>query len=214
MKKTGLIFDMDGVILDSEIQYFKVHQHMFKTLSIPLDHTQYATFMGKTGDEMWEELITQHELPHSTEALLALEHELFQQHAKPEACGLKDGVKELMELARMEGYRIAIASSSSLEKITRVITHYGLTVDAYTSGFEVPRSKPDPAIFRLAAQRIDQAPEACIVIEDAANGMIGAKEAGMEVIALLDERMPAQILHHADHVVSSHAEIGEILRNR
>lgn len=214
MKKTGLIFDMDGVILDSEIQYFKVHQHMFKTLSIPLDHTQYATFMGKTGDEMWEELITQHELPHSTEALLALEHELFQQHAKPEACGLKDGVKELMELARTEGYRIAIASSSSLEKITRVITHYGLTVDAYTSGFEVPRSKPDPAIFQLAAKRIGQTPDACIVIEDAANGMIGAKKAGMEVIALLDDRMPAQVLQHADHIVSSHAAIGEILRNR
>lgn len=214
MKKTGLIFDMDGVILDSEIQYFKVHQQMFNTLSIPLDLTQYATFMGKTGDEMWEELITQHALPHSTEALLALEHELFQQHAKPEACGLKDGVKELMELARTEGYRIAIASSSSLEKIKRVITHYELTVDAYTSGLEVPRSKPDPAIFRLAAERINQSPEACIVIEDAANGMIGAKKAGMEVIALLDDRMPAQVLHHADHAVSSHAAIGEILRNR
>ncbi|MCK2156514.1 HAD family phosphatase [Exiguobacterium sp. 17-1] len=214
MKKTGLIFDMDGVILDSEIQYFKVHQHMFKMLSIPLDHTQYATFMGKTGDEMWEELIAQHDLPHSTEALLALEHELFQQHAKPEECGLKDGIKELMELARIEGYRIAIASSSSLEKIKQVITHYGLTVDAYTSGFEVPRSKPDPAVFQLAAKRIDQTPDTCIVIEDAANGMIGAKKAGMEVIALLDDRMPAQVLQHADHVVSSHAEIGEILRNR
>lgn len=214
MKKTGLIFDMDGVILDSEIQYFKVHQQMFRTLAIPLDRVQYATFMGKTGDEMWQELITQHDLPHSTESLLALEHELFQQHAKPEECGLKDGVHELMALARTEGYKVAIASSSSLEKIKRVIRHYGLTVDAYTSGFEVPRSKPDPAIFRLAAQRIDQTPEACIVIEDAANGMIGAKEAGMEVIALLDERMPTQILHHADHIVSTHAAIGEILRNR
>ncbi|WP_026830031.1 HAD family hydrolase [Exiguobacterium antarcticum] len=214
MKKNGLIFDMDGVILDSEIQYFKVHQQMFETLSIPLDRVQYATFMGKTGDEMWQELITQHDLPHSTESLLALEHELFQQHAKPEECGLKDGVHELMALARTEGYKVAIASSSSLEKIKRVITHYGLTVDAYTSGFEVPRSKPDPAIFQLAAKRIGQTPEACIVIEDSANGMIGAKEAGMEVIALLDERMPAQALHHADHVVSSHEAIGEILRNR
>ncbi|AFS71225.1 HAD family hydrolase [Exiguobacterium antarcticum] len=214
MKKNGLIFDMDGVILDSEIQYFKVHQQMFETLSIPLDRVQYATFMGKTGDEMWQELITQHDLPHSTESLLALEHELFQQHAKPEECGLKDGVHELMALARTEGYKVAIASSSSLEKIKRVITHYGLTVDAYASGFEVPRSKPDPAIFQLAAKRIGQTPEACIVIEDSANGMIGAKEAGMEVIALLDERMPAQALHHADHVVSSHEAIGEILRNR
>ncbi|VWX36213.1 Haloacid dehalogenase [Exiguobacterium oxidotolerans] len=214
MQKMGLIFDMDGVILDSEIRYFGVHKKMFHQLGIPLDLVQYATFMGKTGDEMWQELIEQHRLPHQTDALLAQEHDLFQQHAKPEACGLKDGVQELMHSARKDGYRIAIASSSSLEKIERVIAFYGLTVDAYTSGFEVPRSKPDPAIFELTAKRMGLAPASCIVIEDAANGMMGAKKAGMEVIALLDDRMPAQTLRYADHQASTHAAIGEILRKR
>ncbi|ASI36118.1 MULTISPECIES: HAD family phosphatase [unclassified Exiguobacterium] len=214
MQTRGLIFDMDGVILDSEIRYFGVHKKMFHQLGIPLDLVQYATFMGKTGDEMWQELIEQHRLPHQTDVLLAQEHDLFQQHAKPEDCGLKEGVHELMSIARSEGYGIAIASSSSLEKIERVIAFYGLTVDAYTSGFEVPRSKPDPAIFELTAKRMGLAPESCIVIEDAANGMMGAKKAGMEVIALLDDRMPGQMLHHADHQVSTHAAIGEILRKR
>ncbi|MFL0199482.1 HAD family hydrolase [Exiguobacterium acetylicum] len=214
MKKRGLIFDMDGVILDSEIRYFEVHQQMFKTLSIPLDPVQYATFMGKTGDEMWEELVAQHQLKETASALLEEEHRLFQIHAKPEECGLKEGVKQVIEQAASLGYDIGIASSSSLQKIERVIRHYKLPITHYVSGEEVVRSKPDPAIFHLAASRIGHAPEDCLVIEDAANGMIGAKAAGMEVIALLDDRMPMQRLEQADHVARSHAEIEEILRKR
>lgn len=99
-------------------------------------------------------------------------------------------------------------------KIERVIRHYKLPIKHYVSGEEVVRSKPDPAIFHLAASRIGHAPEDCLVIEDAANGMIGSKAAGMEVIALLDDRMPMQRLEQADHVARSHAEIEEILRKR
>ena len=214
MKKRGLIFDMDGVILDSEIRYFEVHQQMFEELSIPLDPVQYATFMGKTGDEMWEELVDQHQLKESAVSLLEEEHRRFQIHAIPEECGLKIGVKHVMQQAKALGYDIGIASSSSLQKIERVIRHYELPITHYVSGEEVVRSKPDPAIFRLAADRLGHTPENCLVIEDAANGMIGAKAAGMEVIALLDDRMPMQRLEHADHVAQSHAEIEEILRKR
>ncbi|MCY1690285.1 HAD-IA family hydrolase [Exiguobacterium sp. SL14] len=119
-----------------------------------------------------------------------------------------------MEQAVALGYDIGIASSSSLQKIERVIRHYELPIRHYVSGEEVVRSKPDPAIFRLARSRIGHAPENCLVIEDVANGMIGAKAAGMEVIALLDDRMPMQRLEQADHVARSHAEIEEILRKR
>ncbi len=193
MKKRGLIFDMDGVILDSEIRYFEVHQQMFKTLSIPLDPVQYATFMGKTGDEMWEELVAQHELQKQRVLYLRKNIACFK-FMQNQRCGLKEGVKQVIEQATSLGYDIGIASSSSLQKIERVIRHYELPITHYVSGEEVVRSKPDPAIFRLAASRIGHAPENCLVIEDAANGMIGAKAAGMEVIALLDDRMPAQRL--------------------
>ncbi len=214
MMDRGLIFDMDGVILDSEIRYFEAHKKMFEELSVTIPHAQYATFMGKTGDEMWVEIIEGNGLPHTAEELLEIEHEMFQHYAKAEECGIKDGVRQLIANAKEAGFKVAIASSSAKEKIERVIRHYGLDVEIYTSGFEVPRSKPDPAIFRLTAERLGVSPERCIVIEDAANGMIGAKRAGMEVIALLDDRMPKQLLDHADHQANSHDEIWKILSSR
>lgn len=181
-----VIFDMDGVIIDTE----PLHRHAFFTqfaeLGLAVTEAEYATFLGKSTRNVFQGLKEEYGLPQDVENLLLRKRELFNQaFDDDDALDLLPGVRALIEALRAHGMQLAVASSASKATIARVFHRFGLWpyFAHVVSGEDFERSKPDPAIFRHAAAVSETPITQCIVIEDAANGVAAAKAAGIYCIA-------------------------------
>ena len=130
---------------------------------------------------------------------------------------LNPHVRLILQQMKQAGIRTAIASSSSNASIERMLTSNELTpfFDQVISGHELPRSKPDPAIYHEAMRRLDHTPAQCVVIEDSAIGIEAAKRAGMYVIAKRENRFHVdqrQADHIADDLLQAWLHIQEHFR--
>jgi beta-phosphoglucomutase len=208
-----VIFDMDGVIIDTE----PIHRHAFfaefAELGIPVSAAEYATFLGKSTRNVFQHLKQQYQLPQEVEALVARKRELFNK-AFDENSGLDllPGVRVLMEDLRRHDVQLVVASSASKATISRVFDRFGL--DEYfthrISGEDFAESKPNPAIFLRAAELAETPVAECIVIEDAANGVAAAKAAGIYCIAYLSPHSEGQNLDQADRIIRSFNELSAV----
>lgn len=121
------------------------------------------------------------------------------------------GVRDFVARARARGLRLAVASSAERVKVGINLSETGLsadTFDAIITGLDVPRRKPYPDVFLAAASRLDAPPAACLVVEDAVNGIEAARCAGMRCLAVAST-FPPDRLTAADWVVSSLADAPE-----
>ncbi|RYU83241.1 HAD family hydrolase [Hymenobacter persicinus] len=200
-----VIFDMDGVLVDTEPLHHDAFFRHFAELGIPMSDAEYATFLGSSTRNVYQLLKAQFDLPQDVEALINRKREHFAKSFDASAdLDLLPGARELILDLHRAGVPLQLASSASKETIARVFTRFGLYpyFDNLVSGEDFPRSKPDPAIFLHAAQLAGIAPAECLVIEDSANGVTAAKAAGMYCIGYKSEHSEGQDLHHADQVVS------------
>lgn len=200
-----VIFDMDGVLVDTEPLHHDAFFRHFAELGIPMTREEYATFLGSSTRNVYQLLKAQFGLPQDVEALISRKRELFGVSFEESAeLDLLPGARVLIEELFRAGMPLQLASSASKETIDRVFTRFGLYpyFDNLVSGEDFPKSKPDPAIFLHAAKLSGMPPRECLVIEDSANGVTAAKAAGMFCIGYRSEHSEGQDLHHADHVVS------------
>ncbi len=201
----AFIFDMDGVIVDSEPLHFETDKMVMKDFGIEISDEELISFVGATNPYMWSELLKKYKLSASVEDLLELQHkyklELFGQRKLYPI----EGITELLHNLRERGAYIGLASSSSRQFITMILETLGIYnyFDVIVSGEEVINSKPAPDIFLKAAQTLQAEPEYCIVLEDSGNGVKGAKAAGMKCIAYRNPNSGEQDLSQADCIVDS-----------
>ena len=115
------------------------------------------------------------------------------------------GAKELILELKGRGVRLAVASSSPSSRVPKVLSAMGLLehFDAYVTGDEISRPKPDPEIFLLTAKRLGVSPSECVVFEDSQPGVEGAVAAGMRCVAVPNEHTQGQNFDGATYVVSS-----------
>jgi HAD superfamily hydrolase (TIGR01509 family) len=213
-KIQAVIFDMDGVLLDSEPLYYEIQQELFSTLKITVTPEQYDTFIGCTMEHMWQQLKDTHQLEQSVEELIRLNNttilKAFRQmdHFIP----MPNLLDYLHQLQR-DGSKVAVASSTAKEIITVILEKLGLTFyfDEVISGEEVAQGKPAPDIFIEAACRLGAEPEQCLVIEDSQNGVAAAKAAGMQCIGFAYSMFGEQDLSAADRVINDFEELLEVL---
>ncbi|TGE24248.1 HAD family hydrolase [Hymenobacter aquaticus] len=201
-----VIFDMDGVLVDTEPLHHDAFFRHFAELGIPMTREEYATFLGASTRNVYQTLKAQFGLEQEVETLIQRKRELFgKSFDESRELELLPGARPLIEALHQAGVPLQLASSASKETIARVFTRFGLYpyFDNLVSGEDFPRSKPDPAIFRHAAQLAGIPPHECVVIEDSANGVTAAKAAGMVCIGYQSEHSEGQDLHHADQVVAS-----------
>jgi beta-phosphoglucomutase len=200
-----VIFDMDGVLVDTEPLHHDAFFRHFAELGIPMTAAEYATFLGASTRNVYQQLKQQFGLEPDVETLMLRKRELFGTSfdASPEL-ELLPGARALIEDLHRAGIPLQLASSASRETIDRVFKRFELYsyFDNLVSGEDFPRSKPDPAIFLHAAGLAGVAPQHCLVIEDSANGVTAAKAAGMACIGYRSEHSEGQNLDHADQVVS------------
>jgi len=206
----AVIFDMDGVIVDSEPLHKAVERQIFIELAMDVPLERQHAFTGTSNAIMWAQLKAEYNLPESIDHYVAIkESRYLKLVATDESISLIPGVEELLTSIKTAGIPIALASSSSLENIKIILNRFKL--DSYflavASGEEVALSKPNPEVFLLAASRLGIAPTNCLVIEDSANGVSAAKAAGMFCIGLQEDQFNRQDLSQADFIISSLKEI-------
>ncbi|MET4073431.1 HAD-IA family hydrolase [Hymenobacter sp. UYCo722] len=205
-----VIFDMDGVIIDTEPLHHHAFFALFAELGIAVSPADYASFLGKSTRNVFQLLKQQHHLPQHVEALVLRKRELFNQAFDEDAgLDLLPGVRALIEDLRRHGVQLVVASSASKATIARVFDRFGL--DPYfthrVSGEDFTESKPNPAIFLRAAELANTLVGECIVIEDAANGVAAAKAAGIYCIAYVSPHSQGQNLHQADRIIQDFNEL-------
>lgn len=205
-----VIFDMDGVIVDTEpVHHFAFQQH-FKTLNIAISPEMYASFTGNSTKNIFERLKLQFDLKDDVQTLVETKRNFFNDaFDNKEDLYLLDGVEDLIKDLYTNGMQLILASSSAIVTINRIFNRFGLHqyFTHIVSGEDFPKSKPHPAIF-LHAAFLSQTPlENCIVIEDSTNGIQAAKAAGIFCIAYDSFHSKLQHYSLADKVISDFKEL-------
>ncbi|HKH49370.1 MAG TPA: hexitol phosphatase HxpB [Thermoanaerobaculia bacterium] len=213
----ALVFDMDGLLIDSEPLWHEAEVHGFGLAGLCLTPEQCLETTGLRVDEVVRFRYAQHPWTAPSQdavasAIVARVVELV--HAKGV---LKPGVAQALRFARDSGLRVALASSSPSVIIHAVLDTFGLRAafEVIHSAEEEARGKPEPDVYLTAARKLGVEPAACVALEDSPNGVLAAKAAGMKCIAI-----PEPVLRHdprlarADVLIESLTEVDADLLNR
>lgn len=205
----AVIFDMDGVILDSEPIHYEVEKKIMNDNGHDFQFEDHARYIGQTTRDLWDDLCTKHDLSEGAEKLAALDCHNYLNELKFGDIEPILGVKELIQSLYEQGYKLIVASSAVRENIEVVLGKFDLNTyfQGYVSGQDVKKTKPNPDIFLKAADKIGESPQNCLVIEDAKHGVAAAKSAGISCVAFRNLNSGNQDLSNADYIVNSIEEI-------
>lgn len=205
----AVIFDMDGVLIDSEPLHFEVDQLVLRKLNIHEGKSYLERFVGYTNPAMWQIIKEEFSIESTIEELIDLQMTVKLSYLEQSNYEAIEGIKELLEELKSFKVPIAIASSSPRIFIEAVIKKIHIVdyFQDWISGEEVPKSKPEPDVFLKAAELLNVNPERCVVIEDSKSGAIAAKSAGMTCIGYKNMNSGNQDLSKADLVVDRISEI-------
>ncbi len=184
----AVIWDLDGVILDSADEHRRAWQRLAQDEGIVFTDSDFWATFGKRNND----IIPHHWGPVSSARLqeLADRKERYFREFIRETAAFLPGAEKLMRALHEAGFAQALASSTPAENITLISTLLGLSryLSILVSGETVARGKPAPDIFLQAVQELHVPASACVVIEDAVAGVEAAHAAGMRCIAVMNER--------------------------
>lgn len=207
----ALIFDMDGVIVDSEPLHERAFRQVFDETGYTHNHgVDFPSYYGKSDGQVWRDFIARHQPPHSFEELLGRKEAHFTTFLNAEQ-PIFEGLPALVEQAAQR-WPLGLASGSRHTTIDSVLALRGLRrhFRAIVSSQDVQHGKPAPDILLRTAELLGVRPETCVVIEDSAAGVSAALAAGMTAIGITNS-LPANQLTHAHHVVGTYAEIERLV---
>jgi HAD superfamily hydrolase (TIGR01509 family) len=202
----AVIFDMDGVIVDSEPYSMRALIDVLRQYGIDPTEAEIRRSYGRRIRDDFADYFSRYGVTAHLETAIARKearyYHLAAGHLKP-----FPGVMRLLKRLRARGHGLALASSGDRVKVAFGMQALSLdgTFEAVVCGNDVTRSKPDPEIYLLAAQRLKVPPAACVAIEDAPAGVEAAKRAGMRCIAVTNSVAREQ-LQPADLIVASLAD--------
>ena len=209
-KPDAFIFDMDGVIIDSEPIHSRVKMDTFRHFGLPFAESELVRYMGRTSGEIFRDVIERAGRTDLVpEQLADYKHRHYLEILESGEITPVDGTAELIRSLHEAGIPLGLATSSWSKAADVVLDRFGIRqyFSSVLSGGDLPASKPDPAIYRITAQRLGARPEHCMVLEDTASGILAAKRAGMYCIAYRNPNSGNQDLSLADRVVE---HIGDI----
>ncbi len=212
----AVIFDMDGVLIDSEPFHLVVNEKIFANLGINLSEDEYHSFIGTTHKDMWTTIKKRYNLPQPVPELVNMQVSGNINYIKNEEIKQIKGITDLLSRIARENIKIGIASSSPTEVIELVINKLGIGeyFSSIVGGEEIKKGKPAPDIFLKAAKRLKAKPSACIVIEDSKNGVLAAKAAEMKCVGFKNPNSGNQDLTKADLIVDKYNSLNvSTLRN-
>lgn len=207
----AVIFDMDGVIVDSEPRHERAFLQVVTELGYGNNHgLEFGKYVGRSDRELWVDFVARHQPAHTLEALLAMKRKRVLEILRRDE-PLFQGLPELIEKLSAR-FRLAVASGSEPEVVEAVLRFKTLRrfFSVVTTSSEVKAGKPAPDIFLHAARLLGVDPAACWVVEDSKPGVAAGLAAGMRVIAITNTH-PATELGSATRVVATYRQIEQIL---
>lgn len=206
----AVIFDMDGVLLDSEPYHYFIEGEIYKRLGINIPEEIRVNFVGMGNKEMWTFIKNKYGLKQSIEELTQNnDRERFDYMSTLTGLLPNPGVAGLLDELKKNNIKIALASSSPKNVINILVDQISLTkyFDIMVSGDEFKNGKPEPDIFIQSAKLLRENATDCIVIEDSTNGIKAAKAAKMKCIAYKNKGTRGQDISMADLVIDDFAKL-------
>jgi len=209
-----ILFDMDGVIIDSELLHRKAYYQTFISLGLEVSDELYQSLTGSSTINAFEKLVAHFGLKEDPSDLVLRKRKVYVNLFENDPnLHLVDGVEELIKHFHKMGKTLVLASSSAMVNIERVFKRFNLDqyFTAKISGADLARSKPDPEIFEKAALLGNTPRENCLVIEDSDNGVHAAKAAGIFVVGYRNPLAVGQTLEKADLIIRDFKELKALL---
>jgi len=201
-----VIFDMDGVIIDSEELHKKAYYETFNSLNVEVSDALYKSFTGSSTINAFQRLVAHFNLEQHPTALVLDKRKRYVNFFENDPnLHLVAGVEEIIRYLYEKGITLILASSSAMINIDRVFHRFNLNqyFTAKISGADLKESKPNPEIFNKAAILANMPKENCVVIEDSDNGVTAANDANIFVFGYANKLSEGQTLENADFVIKN-----------
>ena len=213
----AVIFDLDGLLADTEIISLKVYQELLEDFGIPFTEETYSReYSGHREEENVQRFLDTYDLPWNFDQTLEKVYEL-EARILVKGVNLKKGAKNLLAFLQREGIPIALATSSVESRARMILDSNGILslFDHLVFAKDVKRSKPYPDIFLKACRDLNVLPENCLVLEDSEAGIEAAYRAGIPVICIPDLKIPAQsFLNKTEQVFQDLDAVRDYLESR
>ena len=194
MMINGAVFDMDGLMFDSERLVYETWQMMMDELGFDYNLDIFKNTIGLRTDmaeSYYNSLYGEH---FCYKPLKQKSREIFLKRVSEEGVPIKKGLVELLEFLKANGFKIAVATSTSAQTAHKIINMAGVYdyFDAFVCGDDVKNGKPHPEVFLKAAEKLSLLPVECVAFEDSINGIKSAHSAGMTTVMVPDYLQPTQ----------------------
>ena len=204
----AIIFDMDGVIADTEPLHFLSVKKVVKELGYDLDEEFFFRFAGISEYDTWIRIIKEYDIKEKIEDLMKRRRkylvDLISERLFP-----NPGLYELISDVKKNSLKIALVTSTNKENMQRILNKLNVDFDIKISGDDVKRLKPDPECYNKALNSLGLSADECIVIEDTPIGIKAAKDAKIKVIGITTT-LPAEKLFEADKIINTLKELDYI----
>lgn len=209
----AVVFDMDGVLLDSEPLHDRTNIEILKSYGINADASVTDPFVGRTSEALWTELKGIYNLSDSVEELIERQWSMNIKALPSSEIEASMGLEDVLAYILENELSASVASSSRGDFVQAVFDHLNLWpfMEAYTSGQEIEHGKPAPDIYILAARKIGVRAEECLAVEDSTAGVRSAKAAGMITVGYRNPTSQGQDVGMADYVVDCLSDICNII---
>lgn len=190
----AIIFDMDGLMIDSERVTFEGYQEMLKKMNLTMDEEFYITLLGKPVKGIYQRFYDVYGQDFPIESVIKDVHQYMAERFKNEGVPLKKGLVSLLTYLKDHDFKTIVATSSNRDRVDDILRSADIEkyFDDSICGDEVTKGKPNPEVFIKSCQKLGVKPEEAIVIEDSEAGIQASSAANIKVICIPDMKYPEE----------------------
>ncbi len=188
----AIIFDMDGLMIDSERVTFECYQERLKDMNLTMDEEFYKTLLGKPIKGIYQRFYDVYGNDFPIENVIQDVHQLMAERFETEGVPVKKGLVELLHYLKDNNYKTIVATSSNRDRVDKILAQAKITefFDDSICGDEVTKGKPNPEVFLKSCQKLGINVDEAIVLEDSEAGIQASYDANIKVICIPDMKYP------------------------
>ena len=188
----AVIFDMDGLMIDSERVTFECYQERLKDMNLTMDEEFYKTLLGKPIKGIYQRFYDVYGNDFPIQNVIQDVHQLMAERFETEGVPVKKGLVELLHYLKDNNYKTIVATSSNRDRVDKILAQAKITefFDDSICGDEVTKGKPNPEVFLKSCQKLGVNVDEAIVLEDSEAGIQASYDANIKVICIPDMKYP------------------------